>query len=51
MANETLTKLRNIFRLGILEQPGYQLADRIKMAINTQKDIDDLPTKEQEKDT
>lgn len=48
---DTFTKLRDIFRLGVLEQPGYQLADKIKMAINTQKDIDKLPTKEQENDT
>lgn len=46
--NSTLIKLRDIFRLGVLEQPGYQLADRIKMAINTQKDINELPTKEGE---
>lgn len=42
------SKIRDIFALGIVEQPGYQLADKIKMAIDTQKDIGNLPTRESE---
>lgn len=46
--DNVLTKIRNIFALGIEEQVnfGYRLADGVKMAIDTKSDINRLPETE-----
>jgi hypothetical protein len=38
-----LAKVRNIFRLGILSNPGYALGDRARMALDTHREINKLP--------
>lgn len=45
-----LTKIREVFALGIQSQPGYLIADGINMAVKTKKDINDLPETEGEDD-
>lgn len=43
-----LTKIREIFAVGIQSQPGYMIGDGISMALSTTKDIESLPETESE---
>lgn len=42
-----LTRIREIFAVGIQSQPGYLIGDGISMALNTKREINDLPETEQ----
>jgi hypothetical protein len=46
--DDILTKIRNMFSLGVQELPGYKIGDGIAMALSTTKDIDNLPETESE---
>lgn len=45
-----LTRIREIFAVGIQSQPGYLIGDGISMALHTRKEINDLPETESEDD-
>lgn len=38
-----LTKIREVFGVGIQSMPGYLIGDGVGMAINTKREINDLP--------
>jgi hypothetical protein len=46
-----LEKLRGIFHLGIVTNPGYLLGDRARMAIDTHREIGKLPDTNEGEDT
>lgn len=43
-----LTKIREIFAVGIQSSPGYLIGDGIRMGIDTKREINDLPETEGE---